>query len=234
MIADWGLGCAAQRDLLDISSPYVDLAKIAVGISRLLRDDLLREKIRVYEQYDVVPFPGGQFLEYAVYHGHTTTYLEGARAVGYRWIEVSDNVIDLTLQEKCALIQTARETFDLNVLGEVGSKLQTTSSRNLIADIQACLDAGAWKVFVEAAELFGEDLREELIGEITAAVPLDRLIFEAPGPWIPGIRRCDQHATRAWLIRRFGPQVNLANVPPEDALEVETMRRGIGVAALKW
>jgi phosphosulfolactate synthase len=234
MMADWGLGRSAQADLLDIAAPYVDLAKVAVGISRLLQGDVLRDKIQLYEQHDIIPFPGGQFLEYAVHHGQTQAYLAGARAAGYGWIEVSDNVIELTLQQKTSLIRRARQEFGLEVLGEVGSKVQGTSSQKLISDIQACLDAGAWKVFVEAAELFGDDLHEDLIEEITAAVPLEKLVFEAPGPWIPGIRRCDQHATRAWLLRRFGSQVNLANVPPEDILEVETMRRGIGVAALKW
>ena len=63
--------------------------------------------------------------------------------------------------------------------------------------------------------------------------PLDKLIFEVPGPWISNIRRCDQHAMRAWLIQRFGSEVNLGNVPLEDILEVETMRRGVGVAALR-
>lgn len=234
MLIDWGLGPADQADWLEIGAEYIDLAKIAVGISRLLPADLLRRKIALYEEHQVIPLPGGQFLEYAVYHGQTRAYLAAARAAGYRWIEVSDNVIELTPQEKSDLIRIAHEEFRLQVLGEVGSKVEGTSSADLIADIQRCLDAGAWKVFVEAAELFGADLNEALIEEIAAAVSLDKLIFEVPGPWIPGVRRCDQHATRAWLIRRFGPQVNLANVPPKDVLEVETTGCGIGVAALKW
>ena len=120
------------------------------------------------------------------------------------------------------------------MIGEVGSKVQGSPAADLIADIRRCLDAGAWKVFVEAAELFGDELNEALIEEITSAVPLDKLIFEVPGPWIPGIHRCDQFSTRTWLVRRFGPDVNLANVYPDDILETETLRRGIGVAALKW
>ena len=233
MVIDWGQGRAAQADWLEIGAPYIDLAKIAVGISRLLPADLLRKKIQLYRQHQVIPFPGGQFLEYAVHHGQASDYLAAARAAGYRWIEVSDNVIELTPQEKTGLIRLARQDFGLEVLAEVGSKVEGTSAAKLIAIIQRCLDAGAWKVLVEAAELFGTDLNEQLIEEITAAVPLDKLLFEVPGPWIPGIHRCDQHTTRAWLIHRFGPHINLANVAPQDILELETARRGIGVAALK-
>jgi phosphosulfolactate synthase len=234
MLADWGLGVAVQASCLEGGAEYVDLAKIAVGISRLLPTDLLRKKIELYQRYQIIAFPGGQFLEYAVHYGQTESYLSAAREAGYRWIEVSDNIIELTPEEKTDLIQISREKFGLEVLGEVGSKVEDTPPAELIADIQRCLDAGAWKVFVEAAELFGTDLNEALIEEISAALPLDKLIFEVPGPWIPGVRRCDQHAIRAWLIRHLGPQVNLGNVPPEDILEIETMRRGIGVTALKW
>jgi phosphosulfolactate synthase len=233
MLIDWGMGPAAQADCLAVGAEYIDLAKVAVGLSRLFSFDLLREKIRLYKQHQVITFPGGQFLEYAVYQGQTRDYFTGALDVGYEYIEVSDNVIDLTAQEKTNLIRTAVEEFGLKVIGEVGSKVKGTTASDLANDIQRCLDAGAWKVFVEAAELFGKDLNERLIEEITMAVPVEKLIFEVPGPWIPGIRRCDQHAARAWLLKRFGADVNLANVAPEDILEVETMRRGIGVAALK-
>ena len=234
MFTDWGLGLAAQADSLEISAEYADLAKIAVGLSRLLSADLLRRKNALYEKHELIPFPGGIFLEYAVYHGQTQEYFAAARDVGYRYIEVSDNVIEFTPQEKTDLIRRAREEFGLEVLGEVGSKVEGTASSELIADVHRCLEAGAWKVLVEADELFGTELNEALIEEMASAIPLDKVIFEIPGPWIPGVRRCDQHASRVWLIRRFGPQVNLGNIPAEDILEVETMRRGIGAAALKW
>lgn len=232
MLVDWGLGPAAQADCLAIGGEYLDLAKVAVGISGLLSADLLRRKIGLYEQHQIITFPGGQFLEYAAFHGQTEDYLSAAREAGYRWIEVSDNVLDITPVEKSKLIRTAQE-FDLQVIGEVGSKVEGTGAPALIADIQRCLDAGAWKVFVEAAELFGDDLNEALIEEITSAIPLEKLIFEVPGPWIPNIRRCDQHVMRSWLIRHLGPEVNLGNVSADDILEVETMRRGIGVGALR-
>jgi phosphosulfolactate synthase len=194
----------------------------------------LQRKLKLYHDHEIVAFPGGQFLEYAVYHGETDAVFAGAIEAGYRCIEVSDNILEISAPEKMALIRQAREDHGLRVIGEVGSKVAETSASRLIEDISQCLEAGAWKVFVEAAEIFGEDLNEALIEEITGAVPTDRLIFEIPGPWIEGIHLCDQHAMRSWLVQRFGPEVNLANVGPADILEVETLRRGIGVAALKW
>ena len=45
---------------------------------------------------------------------------------------------------------------------------------------------------------------------------LDTVLFEAP--------RKDQ---QAWLIREFGPDVNLANIALDDGLALETLRRGL-------
>ena len=39
------------------------------------------------------------------------------------------------------------------------------------------------------------------------------MVFEAP-----------RENQQAWFIRRFGPDVNLANVHPADALGLETLR----------
>jgi phosphosulfolactate synthase len=29
-----------------------------------------------------------------------------------------------------------------------------------------------------------------------------------------------------WFIKQFGPSVNLGNIPPEEVIPVETLRRG--------
>ena len=40
MIADWGLDPQRQQQWLEVAAPFVDLAKIAVGISALLPQSL--------------------------------------------------------------------------------------------------------------------------------------------------------------------------------------------------
>jgi phosphosulfolactate synthase len=45
------------------------------------------------------------------------------------------------------------------------------------------------------------------------AAGTDMLVFEAP-----------REGQQAWFVRRFGPDVNLANVRPADALSLETLR----------
>jgi phosphosulfolactate synthase len=158
MVADWGVGLAGQKDLIATSGYFVDLAKIVVGISRILPREVLAEKVRLYRENGIEPFPGGQFLEIAVLQGRVKEYCRGALEAGYRAIEVSDNAIALTPGEKRAVVREAVDS-GLRVIGEVGKKVSTTDMGELIADIQNTLKAGSWKVFVEAKEIFGEELK---------------------------------------------------------------------------
>ena len=119
------------------------------------------------------------------------------------------------------------------MLGEIGSKQVETSTETLIHDARIALEAGAWKIMVEAAEFAtpeGVDgaLLDALLSEIDAAT----LIFELPGRWISGVHAHQVHAMMVRLTERFGPGVNIANVLPEDVIMLETLRTGLGVTGL--
>ena len=47
-------------------------------------------------------------------------------------------------------------------------------------------------------------------------IPPDRILFDAP--------RKDQ---QVWFVRRFGPEVNLGNIPLGEVLPLETLRLGL-------
>ncbi len=64
MMIDWGLGMGRQRDILEIAGPFIDLAKIATGTSRLYQEHQLWAKLELYKKHNVRPFLGGQFQEY--------------------------------------------------------------------------------------------------------------------------------------------------------------------------
>jgi phosphosulfolactate synthase len=60
------------------------------------------------------------------------------------------------------------------------------------------------------------EVREGLVEEVVHHIPWERLIFEAP-----------QRSQQVWFIRRFGTNVNLGNIAPEEVISVETMRLGL-------
>lgn len=232
MVVDWGLGLNAQEDLVRTGGDYFDLAKIAVGLSRLLPNEYLRDKIHRYLSHDVEPFPGGQYLEYAEVYGITEGYFDACVAAGYRWVEVSDNIAPVTVQWKGRMIREARGKHGLHVLGEVGKKEGLDNPIPLVDNARACVDAGARIVLLEAAELVDGDAETaRAVEEIVRVVGLDIVMFELPGPWIEGVNPHDIHRMRRDLVDRYGTQVNIGNVMPEDLLSMEAYRRGLGINA---
>jgi phosphosulfolactate synthase len=231
MMIDWGIAFGEQADLMEMGGEYCDLAKIAVGQAALLSESSLRKKLNIYHRHQVNTFPGGMLLEYAYFHGATEHYLRDTKDIGFPFIEVSDNSIRFPGNEKCDLIRRCIADYGLRVLGETGRKYEKTDVAEMVRDTKACLEAGSWKVFVEAAEFFeGGRFQPDIVKRLAAEIPLDAMIFELPGPHITDIHHFEIHAMLASLIEAFGPDVNIANVPPEMLLVCEMQRQGIGVS----
>ncbi|MCF7855016.1 MAG: phosphosulfolactate synthase [Candidatus Pacebacteria bacterium] len=230
MVIDWGMGPHAQEDLLVTAAPFFDFAKVAVGISRLLDNELLTTKIDTYREHGIEAFPGGQFLEYAEMQGRTDMYLPAVAEAGYRWMEVSDNLAPVELAWKTKLIKQAVDEYAMQVFGEVGKKEGLGKGVPMLDDAKACLDAGASIILLEAAELIQPETATE-VEHIVQAIGVDQVMFELPGPWIEGVNLFDIHRMRRELIDRYGPDVNLGNVDAGEIVAVEAYRRALGVNA---
>lgn len=233
MMIDWGLGLQRLEDQLEMAGEYVDLGKIAVGTPRLYDEKLLRRKFEIYESHAIRPFLGGMFIEhYYEKNGMEAMekfYAESVR-VGFKVIEVSDNLRPFTSNERRNLVQLAID-HDLTVFGEVGAKWEANDAATLIGQAEECFDAGCELVLVEGAELVdsnGEPMRE-LLNALRQALDLDRVLFELPGPWISGCTMCAIHDLKKLLITEFGANVNIANVMPDDVMETEVLRSGLSV-----
>ena len=235
MVIDWGMGIGQQRDLLDISSAYIDIAKIAVGLSGIMSERILKEKIKIYADYQISAFIGGQFLEYGIYHQGleiAERYFEEAKRLGFQYVEVSDNNLEISPEDKFELIRMGAENFGLKILGEVGSKTECSSTQAMVDGIKGCLASGAWKVFVEGAEFTDKQdgtLLEDVIEGVTRGVDLKDIIFELPGHWISNVHACGIHDMEVFLIQQFGPEINIANVAPGEIMMLETLRTRVGV-----
>src|SRR3954449_4438194 len=140
-----------------------------------------------------------------------------------RHVEISDGTLAIPHTDKLDLIRRLSAGF--TVLSEVGSKdaAEIMAPYRWVEQIQAELEAGAWKVITESREtgsagIYRADgeVRMGLIDEIAHAVDVDKLLFEAP--------RKDQ---QVWFLKRFGREVNLGNIAPDDVLSLETLRLGL-------
>ncbi|MDX6370304.1 MAG: phosphosulfolactate synthase, partial [Gaiellaceae bacterium] len=187
----------------------------------------LRRKLEVLQDKRVVI--GGTFFEVVWARDRVDEYKRWLEDLGLTHVEISDGVIDLPRERKLELI--AEFARDFTVLSEVGSKDSETvfAPHEWVRWIREELDAGAWKVITEGREggtagIYSPtgEMRTALVDEIVQEVDLDSLLFEAPSK-----------SSQAWFIKQFGPGVNLGNIPPDEVIALETLRRGLRGDTLK-
>ncbi|VAV86573.1 hypothetical protein MNBD_ALPHA08-2199 [hydrothermal vent metagenome] len=232
MMIDWGVPLERQRDILEMASRYIDLAKIAVGTSRIYDESYLKSKLALYKEYQVRPFLGGQFQEYVFAKMGIQAlrpFLEEALRLGFEVVEISDNCIPLSDEERDEQIRMAVDV-GLTVLGEVGSKSERSSADLLISQARQAFDAGAELVLVEGAELIENgEVNSQMLGAFKQGLDMTKVMIELPGPWVSGTSVSEIHDLKKTLIRQFGADVNIANIMPDDIIETEALRCGLGV-----
>jgi phosphosulfolactate synthase len=220
-LLDRGLSVTEVDSLVEVSGDHIDIVKLGWGTALVTGG--LEAKIARYRDHGVPVVLGGTLTELAMHQDRLEPLLQWTSQLGLEHVEVSDGTITLPHEEKLELIE--RLSRDFTVLSEVGSKDDTRimAPYRWVEQIQAELEAGAWKVIAEAREsgtsgIYRHDgeVRMGLIDEIVHAVDPESLIFEAP--------RKDQ---QVWFIRRLGANVNLGNVAPDDVVSLETMRLGL-------
>jgi phosphosulfolactate synthase len=220
-VLDRGLSVADVDGLIEVAGEFVDLVKLGWGTA--VATGNLQAKLARYRDQGIPVVLGGTLTELAIAQSRLDRLIEWLHELGLGHIEISDGTITLEHERKLELIE--RLSSEFVVLSEVGSKDDTRimAPFRWVEQIESELAAGAWKVIAEAREsgtvgIFRHDgeVRMGLIDEIAHAVSPDKILFEAP--------RKDQ---QVWFVRRFGPDVNLGNVTPEDVLSLETIRLGL-------
>lgn len=227
MVIDWGMGLARQADMLESAGVYIDNAKIAGTIPRVMPRDVLERKLALYRAHGIAPMVGGLFVELAYMQGNCAALFANALEVGFGALEVSDNLITYPSGEKARLIQACNDA-GLKAYAEVGRKEGALDNAAFIADIAACLTAGAAGVYLEACELFAQgQIRTALIEEIGRRFPPEKIIYELPVVILPGVHREFKHRIASWLVRTLGTEVNLANIEWDELYITEIVRRGM-------
>jgi phosphosulfolactate synthase len=224
-VIDKGLGPRAWEDVLETAGDYISIVKLGWGTAFVTPN--LKRKLEVLDGKPVVI--GGTFFEAVLVQDKLDEYKTWLGELGIVHVEISDGVVDLPRERKLELI--ADFARDFTVLSEVGSKDAEVvfAPYQWVAWIKEELDAGAWKVITEGRESGSSgiyrpdgDMRTGLVDEIAHEIAVADLIFEAP-----------TKASQAWFVRRFGPDVNLGNIPPDEIIPLETLRLGLRADTLK-
>ena len=100
----------------------------------------------------------------------------------------------------------------------------------LIDEIGAVLEMGSHFAMVEGQELMLNGAPNAgLIAALQNGVDVNRCMFELSTPRV-GSTTVEIYAGKKFLIKSFGPDVNLGNVTPDTVIETETTRLGLGSA----
>ncbi|MFN5513337.1 MAG: phosphosulfolactate synthase, partial [Cyanobacteriota bacterium] len=226
MILDKGLGLRELNDLLETAGSFIDIVKLGWGTSLTQGIELVKQKCELLARHQVLVCPGGTLTELAYFQNKLDWYLDEARNLGFSCIEVSNGTIPILQDEKLKIIHQAIQA-GFRVTSEVGSKIseedQKITMEERISQIQSELDAGVWKVILEAREsgtqgIFNKSgvTQLDLLNQITSQINADDLIFEAP-----------QRNQQSDLILSIGNNVNLGNIAPSDVIPLETLRLGL-------
>jgi phosphosulfolactate synthase len=226
-VIDKGLNLREIEGLFDTAGEYVDVVKLGWGTSYVTGN--LEKKIALYRSLDTPVVCGGTLFEAAIGRGKLDEYRRWLLENRFSHVEVSDGTIELPRERKLELIAELAEDFV--VMSEVGSKDSDVvyAPYQWVEWMREDLEAGAWKVITEGREegtagIYRRDgdMRTGLIDEIVHGIEVGDIVFEAP-----------TKASQAWFVRKFGPEVNLGNIPPEEVIPLETLRLGLRAETLK-
>jgi phosphosulfolactate synthase len=226
-VIDTGLSTESAASLMRTAADYIDLVRLGWGSAYVTRD--LTAKLDAYRDAGVQVMLGGTLTELAWLRGSLDGLRDWLTELGIDRVEVSSGTVAIPPGEKLELIQ--RLAADFTVYAEVGEKdpAAILAPYRWVALIRDALSAGATQVICEGratgdAGMYRPDgeARTGLIEEIAHEIALDKLIFEAP-----------QKHQQVWFIQHFGPDVNLGNVMPEDAISLETLRLGLRADTLE-
>lgn len=225
-VIDKGSAPRMLADLVAVAGEWIDVVKFGWGTARMQPRELVKEKVSILAAAGIRACTGGTLLEVALAQGKIAECLAEARALGFPMVEVSNGVHPMGLEQKLGLIRQARDAGFI-VWSEVGKKDVEADARlstmDRIAAVRAELAAGAEKVILEAREsgtvgIFDREGKpiEEIIQRIGEEVSISSIVFEAP-----------KKEQQVWMIQHFGGDVNLGNIPLEEAIPLATLRTGM-------
>lgn len=226
-LLDRGMGYHAASDLVEQAADYIDLIKLGWGTSRLIPEEIIKKKIKLFRDNQIMVSNGGTILEIAYQQGKVTEFFQSAKVMGINSIEVSNGVVTINRTDKRRLIYEAKE-LSFEVFSEIGRKDPLEDAKitleERIEEAKNDMAAGATKIIIEAREggkglgIYDDkgSVKGEMVTSLVSEIGLENIIFEAP-----------DKSQQVYLILNLGINVNLGNIRPDDVIPLETLRRGL-------
>jgi phosphosulfolactate synthase len=221
MIMDKGLSLQEAKNLISVAHPHIDIIKLGFGTAYVTPN--LREKIELYQSFDIPVYFGGTLFEAFLIRNQFNDYIRLCNDFKVTYMEVSDGSITIPHTEKCGYIE--KLTKYGTVLSEVGSKdaANIMPPYKWIEQMSTELEAGASYVIAEAREagnvgLYRDsgEVRQGLVNEILTRIAPEKILWEAP-----------QKGQQLYFLELVGCNANLGNIAPSEIIPLEAMRIGL-------
>jgi phosphosulfolactate synthase len=224
LMSEVGIPLRTTEDLIEIAGTLIDYAKITdhVGLVDRLSAAWIKRKVALYNANDIPVIPGGIPFQLAVIQNKVIDYFHAVQDLGFDGVEMSEDTMKpMQAGYREELIATAIG-MGLKVFTEMGRKNVETpfDADEICEQILRDIELGVSKIYLESSEI--QELFEAdpaALDKIAGLGKNDFLLFEL------GMIHAQEKA--AWLVERYGPEINFASVSPTDIVAVDAIRRGM-------
>jgi phosphosulfolactate synthase len=213
-----------DRENFQIISPFIDMVKIYGAYPLLISQNHLIKRINFYHDNNILVSTGSTLTEYALRENIFRKFVEESERTGFDIIEISENNIHLSLEDKKKITKTI-ESHGLRHQWKIGRKdprRQLTVDETVKRANEALGINPQEKIILESnlgynVGIYDEkgDIKWNLLSAITSKISPNNIIFETP-----------LEIQQAVLIAEFGQRVNLGEVKLENVASIESQRRG--------
>lgn len=239
-----GINMVLVMDVVNQGPKYIEPFQELVDRIKLLDTlwhhdlNVVSEAVAAYRSMGMSVAMGGTQFEIAKAQKGIKEYIKLLKALGINEVEVENHASGTTLKEMQDEVKRFKDEGFV-VVGEMGKKWwwkdPTRVTRDLIS-VERTLEQGLGLIEAGADYIYWEGMIvRNLIGtqlenkagqkqllEVAQQIDPSKLILEV---WDD--RNLPNHPIIAWLVKEFGPNVNLANIFPSDVKLVEWIRHGI-------
>lgn len=244
MIMDQAWPTSFTAGMLEALGQYVDIVKLWDPHLLEPRQEV-EKKIALYREHDVIVQPGGLILELARQHGNASEMLPRLVDMGFNAVEMSSTTSTRDSVDEEAQLMKEATGLGLMIYGEVGRKFADGDETRLsddtldvdrtVYEFKALLAGGARQVYWEGhllRRVMGDDPEDikrkastgtQQVLEVVRQVGKENILFE-----VSGLRPiANRQWLQFWLVRLFGPDVNIANARIEEMGNLEAIRGGM-------
>ena len=224
LMSEVGIPLRATEDIIEIAAPIIDYAKITdhAGLADRLSGAWIKKKVALYNKAGIDVVPGGIPFQLAVIQHKVDDYLKAVRDLGFAGVEMSEDTMKpLETGYREELIAQALD-MGLKVMTEMGRKNVDIpfDADEVCKQILRDIELGVSKIYLESSEIQAMTRTDpKALDTIAALGKNEYLLFEL------GLIEPQEKA--AWLVERYGFEINFASVSPADVVAVDAIRRGM-------